>query len=106
MVGRGEMDDFGNNVKPVRPIIHTTLRGNSHHDRNHSRFIIHLLLIVTLFGAMGCISDIDHIWAEQERAFHFLFVLIGWFITCTYIALAGGYMGIRMVMNMNTRKEM
>ena len=100
------MDDSRNDVKSIRPLIHSPVRGDSCHRGHHGRSILHITLIVALFGAMGCISDIDHLWAGQERVFHLLFVLIGWLITCTYIALAGGYMGIRMVMNMNTRKEM
>jgi len=91
------MDVARDDAELVRPSVHRPVRRSSRPRGHFARFILHLLLVILLFGAMGCISDIDHLWTGQERTLHFDFVLAGWVITCTYIALVGGYLGVRMV---------
>jgi hypothetical protein len=92
------MNVLRNDARPLPIGVHRSVRGDARSNRRHGRFILHLALLTLLVGAMGCIPDLDHIWTDSPRAYHFGLVIASWLLIGYYITLAGGYlywMGVR-----------
>jgi len=92
------MNVLRNDARPLPIGVHRSVRGDARSNRHRGRFVLHLAFFALLMGTMGCVPDLDHIWTDSPRAYHFGLVIASWLLVGCYITLAGGYlywMGVR-----------